>query len=217
MSALPEAITLDGPAGAGKTTLGHWLADELGYRFLESGYLYRAAAQTALAKGVDRASWDQHLLAGITVTPRNPAPDASEHQMQRNGDPIDIRNELFTAEVDAFVTEVAMVPELRQEVTTICRSLAARGPTVISGRDIGKLVLPEAGCKIYLKADSEVRSERMDGPWPLTRQRLETTLLGAHSKPAADALVIDTSDSSIECIRAIALAHAKRSHEQTQR
>lgn len=219
-----EVITIDGPTGAGKTTLGHWLADELNYEYLESGYLYRAAAHQAVTTGAPEGGWGADLIATLSVQPRRPGVDLPQ-ELQLDGHVLSIQDDLFSRDVDSLVARVAASNGLRQAVRSRLRDLASDRRLILSGRDAGTRIAPEAPHKFFLTATKEVRSARLEGrdpgATPATRdqarvepderagprQELESRLLTRHLQPAPDALVIDTSDTSIEEVRAIALRH----------
>jgi cytidylate kinase len=232
MADFDGVITLDGPTGAGKTTLGQWLADELGYEYLESGYLYRAATHRAVTEGIAQDEWDARLVAGLSAEPRPPRTGAA--QEVRLGDrALSLTDDLFSTEVDALVARVSAVASLRQAVRKLLRGLAADRKLILSGRDAGTKIVPEAPHKFFLTAMKEVRSARREGrdpakstpigrsrgggAEPMPRHELESRLLGDHLQPAPDALVIDTTNASIDTVRAIALNHLERADDTSQR
>ncbi len=228
MSDFSEVITIDGPTGAGKTTLGHWLADLFACEYLESGYLYRAATRQAIAEGVDRNSWDGELLTGLHVRPRTPSPGGHDQEVCFGARRPTLEDDLFAKEVDELVARVAAVPAVRRSVRDIVRDIAHRRKMVISGRDAGTQIVPEARHKLFLLATKEVRIARVRGrdgePQALpdesprgpergaatSRQELESQLLSSQLQPAQDALVIETSATTIDAVRARALHHLRR-------
>jgi cytidylate kinase len=135
-------IAIDGPAGAGKSTVARAVADELGYRYLDTGAMYRAVTLAALRAGVgseDAAALAR--LAGVATT--------------LTSDP-----ELRSPEVERSVSLVAHHAEVRDALRRAQRAFLAQGDAVGEGRDVGAVVWPEAELKIWLDADPDVRAER---------------------------------------------------------
>jgi cytidylate kinase len=220
-----DLIALDGPAGAGKTTLGHWLADHLDLAYFETGLLYRAAAFQALAQNLGEDKWDGALLSDLEVTPRLPGGRVADLQRLILPDRVlDIESDLSSARVDAIVPLVASVPSIREAVRSICREAIDRMPLIASGRDVGRAIIPEAPHKLFLTADPALRSARLErrsnqdrdesggSPQlqPGGRQTLEAKVLKPHLEPAGDALVIDTSSLTVEQVRSAALRYLTR-------
>lgn len=157
---IPNIIAIDGPAASGKNTVGLLLAQRLGYRFVDSGAMYRALAWWALQldldfideAGLERLARDVH----IEVTPVD-----DEHPqggLMLDGE--DVTPHLHRPEVDATVSLVARIPGVRRIMVAQQRALAARGKIVMVGRDIGTVVLPDAGLKLYLDAGVAERARR---------------------------------------------------------
>jgi CMP/dCMP kinase len=215
-------ITIDGPAGAGKTTLGHWLSDELRIPYLETGFVYRAATYRVIQRGLGAEAWDQRLLEGLEVRPRlPPRPRSRPQSLSMEGTQFEIARHLFSTDVDALVARVSSVPPVRDGVKKLCRRLVGEGPMIISGRDTGTSIVPMASCKIFLTAAESVRSARLGrgtapapqdrpraedevtghpGP-PSARHELESRLLRDHLRPAQDAHIIDTTSLSVGEVR----------------
>jgi cytidylate kinase len=135
-------ITIDGPAGAGKSTVARAVAEELGYRYLDTGAMYRAVTLAALRAGVD--SDDAAGLAAL-----------ADLATTLTSDP-----ELRSPEVERSVSLVARHPEVREALHHAQRAFLAQGDAVGEGRDVGAVVWPEAELKIWLDADPDVRAER---------------------------------------------------------
>jgi cytidylate kinase len=135
-------ITIDGPAGAGKSTVARAVAEELGYRYLDTGAMYRAVTLAALRAGVD--SDDAAGLAGL-----------ADLAATLTSDP-----ELRSPEVERSVSLVARHPEVREALHQAQRAFLAQGDAVGEGRDVGAVVWPEAELKVWLDADPDVRAER---------------------------------------------------------
>jgi len=150
-------ITIDGPAGAGKSTLARRLAQALGYRYVDSGALYRAVAWQALETGVDPADRDDLSRLLLSFQP-DIAADAQGFQVSAQGR--DITRELRTPEVTRASSQVATQPRVRQWVGDVLNLLARDGGVVAEGRDMGSAVFPDAEVKFYLEADLDIRAAR---------------------------------------------------------
>jgi len=157
---IPNIIAIDGPAASGKNTVGLLVAQRLGYRFVDSGAMYRALARRALQLGLDfadeagleRLARDIH----IEVTPVD---DEHPHGgLMLDGE--DVTPHLHRPEVDATVSLVARIPGVRRIMVAQQRAIAAQGKIVMAGRDIGTVVLPDAGLKLYLDAGIAERARR---------------------------------------------------------
>lgn len=146
-------ITIDGPAGAGKSTVARELARRLGYRLIDTGALYRAVAwrvrEAGIRPGDTRAL--ERLLAETTIDLRDGAVLV---------DGRDVTGEIRSAEIGELASRLAALPAVRGKVTPIQRRLAAAGGAVLEGRDTGSVVCPDAEVKFYLDASPEVRASR---------------------------------------------------------
>jgi cytidylate kinase len=191
-------IAIDGPAGAGKSTVARAVADELGYRYLDTGAMYRAVTLAALRAGVE--SDDPAGLAAL-----------AERAASMTGDP-----ELRSPEVERNVSLVASHRQVREALHGAQRAFLARGDAVGEGRDVGAVVWPEAELKIWLDAE------------PLVRARRRVEELGDASAAAAladrderdaaqtvharDAVAIDSTDLDLDAViaRIVELARKRR-------
>jgi len=149
-------ITIDGPAGAGKSTVARALARWLGFRYLDTGAMYRAVALAGLRRGL---AWDQ---------PEDLAQLADELRIEVAGDRIlldgeDVTEAVRTSEVTAVTRYAADNPRVRQRLVALQRAAAAGQDVVTEGRDQGSLVFPGAECKIYLTASPDERARRRLG------------------------------------------------------
>ncbi len=151
------AVAVDGPGGSGKSTVGAMAATRLGYRFCDTGVLYRGLTWLAITASADLED-GAALLALVTRVEL--APDEHERYVRLLVDGRDVTDELHTAEVDAEVSRVSRHPEVRSALLPIQRSLAAAGGMIMAGRDIGTVVLPDADLKIYLDVSIEERTRR---------------------------------------------------------
>ena len=150
-------IAIDGPASSGKSSVGAALAAALGYRFLDTGLLYRALTWLALRRGVSPA--DVPALVALAGALRL-EPDASGRVERVLVDDHDVTDEVHAPAVDARVSEYARIGEVRVALLPRQRALAEGGGIVMAGRDIGTVVLPDADLKLYLRASAEERARR---------------------------------------------------------
>jgi cytidylate kinase len=192
-------VAIDGPAGAGKSTVARALAAKLGFRYLDTGAMYRALTWLALERGADLE--DEELLAELGRA--NPIDFDSEGHTRIGGG--DVSEEIRRPEVDRVVSLVARQPQVRQIMRERQRELGLRGDSVIEGRDIGSVVVPGAEVKVYLVADESVRAGRRLAERPGSvaetlaadmRRRDERD--APQMQPAPDAVRIDTTDLSVE-------------------
>ncbi len=146
-------ITIDGPAGAGKSTVARGLAERLGFEFLDTGAMYRAVAWSCLSQGVDLNDADTVGATAASVTL-----DMTPQSVICNG--TDVTTQIRTGEVSEASSLVAAVPAVRQELVRLQREVAAGRNIVTEGRDQGSVVFPNAECKIFLTADPHRRAER---------------------------------------------------------
>lgn len=215
-------VTLDGPAGAGKSTTAREVARRLGYRYLDSGALYRALTWALAAEGVPEDTWaklDAEALEGLGVTV-SPGPETLElaHRGRVLG------TELRTPEITARVSAVARLPAVRDWLLRHQRALGRHGRLVADGRDMGTVVFPDAGTKVFLEADLVERARRrlrdhgVERPGEdetareaerlAARDRTDMTRETAPLRPAADAVLLDTTrldfDEQVEAVVALA-------------
>jgi cytidylate kinase len=187
-------VAIDGPAGAGKSTVARTLAARLGFRYLDTGAMYRALTWLALQRGLPLGEED--VIGGLA---RSSAVSFDE------GDRVfidgtDVTAAIRQARVDRMVTVVARNPQVREVMRERQRELAADGDVVIEGRDIGTVVAPGAEVKVYLVADASVRAQRREAERPeigadalATDLKLRDESDRARMQPAADAEEIDTT------------------------
>ena len=155
----PSMIAIDGPVAAGKTTIGILLADSLGYSFIDTGVMYRALTWKALKLNIPSENEEEHgRLASNTVIVFARGDTGHRHSVLVDGQ--DVTSEVHSLEVEAAVSLVAKVAEVRRVMVEQQRRLAQSGKVVMVGRDIGTTVLPDAGLKVYLEASVEERAKR---------------------------------------------------------
>jgi cytidylate kinase len=197
-------VAIDGPAAAGKGTIGRAVATTFGMAHLDTGLLYRAVGMQALTDG--RGVIDPHWAAELA---RRLAPE----DLEREG--------LRSARAGQAASKVAAMPEVRAALLAFQKGFARRdGGAVLDGRDIGTVICPEAEAKLYVTASDEVRAERRRAELGTTsleqvladlraRDARDAARDVAPMKPAADALLLDTTDLSIDAAVAEAVAYVK--------
>jgi CMP/dCMP kinase len=191
-------VAIDGPAGAGKSTVARALADRLGFRYLDTGAMYRALTLLALRRGIDLG--DGAALGALAQA----SAIAFEGDRVLIGDE-DVTDAIRQTEIDRVVSTVARHPEVREVMRDRQSDLAEHGDAVIEGRDIGTVVCPNADVKVYLVADAAERARRRVSDRPeigaealATDLRLRDERDAAQVRPAPDATRIDTTELDIE-------------------
>jgi len=199
-------ITIDGPAGAGKSSAAKALAQRLGFEYLDTGAMYRAVTLAALRAGIDRS--DQDALARLLADLRLEMPSG---RVLLNGE--DITLLIRSAEVTAASGQIADSKVVRQRLAEMQRSIAVGRNVVCEGRDQGTVVFPDAACKFFLVADPverarrrqremAARGEAVDWQEVLraqeARDRRDAGRDLAPMVPAADAILLDSTHLSLE-------------------
>lgn len=205
-------IAIDGPAGAGKSTIAKKLAKELGYVYVDTGAMYRAMAYYFLTN--DISSDDEAAIAkacenvNVSIVYKN-----NEQQVLLNGDNISdkIRNE----EVGNMASATSVYPVVRTKLVELQRQLAQKENVIMDGRDIGTVVLPNANVKIYLTASSKVRAQRRFDELTekgiscefdeIEKDIIDRDYRDMHRetsplKQADDAVLLDSSDMDIDAV-----------------
>ncbi len=206
-------IAIDGPAAAGKSTIGQAVAEELGYRYLDTGAMYRAVTWTALQRAIDieDEAAVSKLAEDIEIDITAPTnDDGRQYTVLVNGN--DVTWALRRSEVDANVSAVSAYPGVRKAMVAQQRRIAGQGEAVVVGRDIGTVVLPDADLKIYLDASVEERARRRyeersargeDPDYDVIlremrrRDQRDSSRAMAPLRPADDAVIVDTDGLSI--------------------
>lgn len=218
----PTPIAIDGPAASGKSTLGRVIAERFGYLFLDTGLMYRAVTLAAVRRGVpadDGAA--QKLLEKIdlhvTADPDTYIWLDGENVTERLRDP----------EVEANVSKYSALPSVREAMVAQQRVIAGRGGAVLAGRDIGTVVLPDAPLKFYLDASEAARAHRRSvqaGEWGQKQQdadarkdiaerdKTDSTRTISPLRPAEDAVIIDTTNLTLDEVIAIAMEKLECAH-----
>ena len=205
-------IAIDGPAGAGKSTIARRLAKELGYIYVDTGAMYRAMAYYFLTNNI--SSDDEAAIAkacdnvNVSIAYKN-----NEQQVLLNGENISdkIRNE----EVGNMASATSVYPVVRTKLVELQRQLAQKENVIMDGRDIGTVVLPNANVKIYLTASSKVRAQRRFDELTekgisckfdeIEKDIIDRDYRDMHRetsplKQADDAVLLDSSDMDIDAV-----------------
>ncbi len=183
-------IAIDGPAGAGKSTVARAVADALGFTYLDSGAMYRCVALAELRGAEDPLRCQIELGGQVTL------------------DEEDVTEAIRTPEVSARASQVAARPEVRARLVALQREMIRDGDYVAEGRDIGTVVAPDAELKVFLTASPEERAQRraaQTGADPaevlaaqIARDERDTTREHSPLQPAPDALLVDTTGLSVD-------------------
>lgn len=225
-SAHPLVVALDGPGSSGKSTVGGAAAAYLGYRFCDTGMLYRAVTWLALERAVTRD--DGERLAALVADVELVA-DAEGRLSRVLVAGRDVTDKIASPRVDRHVSEVSRQPEVRAALLPRQRALAVGGGIVMAGRDIGTVVLPEADLKLFLDASAEERARRraeqrgLDPASPAAarilaelrrRDRIDASRSIAPLRAAPDAVVIATDGNTVgQTIDAVVAAIRRRERE----
>jgi cytidylate kinase len=192
-------VAIDGPAGAGKSTVAKALSERLGFRYLDTGAMYRAVTWLAMQRGVDLS--DAGALAALSRAEPVTFDDADRVWIAGT----DVTSSIRSDRIDRMVPVVARHEPVREVMRERQRQLGRDGNVVIEGRDIGTVVAPEAAVKVYLTADRNERARRRSAERPgigadalATDLRVRDAKDAERMQPAADAQEIDTTDLRVE-------------------
>ena len=206
-----KSIAIDGPAGAGKSTLARQLSKELGYLYVDTGAIYRTVALKASQVGVDPSDEEQvkHLLATMDI--HMAYDDQGLQRMFLDGK--DVSDVIREHHISALASKVSAIPAVRAFLLDFQRKQAREHNVVMDGRDIGTVVLPDADVKIFLTASPEARAQRrtleLEGKGKnadfhtiladiIARDEQDRNRLIAPLKQAEDAVLVDTTDLNLE-------------------
>ena len=206
----PLAIAIDGPVASGKTAVGRLVARRLGMRFLDTGSMYRAVTRVALDTGVDLDDGDALTALAERLDLRLGFTGGAD---RLTADGTDVTDGLRTPDVERGVSLVARLPGVRRTLVAQQRRIAADGPIVMAGRDIGTVVLTDAPVKVFLDASAGVRARRRHGDVEtggpcaderrvleglIRRDKIDSERADSPLRPADGATIIDTDDLGIE-------------------
>jgi len=223
-------IAIDGPAGAGKSTIAREIARRLGYLFINTGAMYRAIAWKALAAGIALEEADEvGALARHAVIELSGPVDALEVEIDGQV----VTRAIVTPEISRAASIVSAIPAVRRALVAQQQALGAEGGVVMEGRDIGTHVFPNADIKVFLDATAEARArrrwleEQRRGPTslPLAQIQVEIEERDARDRSradsplvqAADALYLDSSEMTIEDVIEAILACLPAAPDRTDR
>jgi cytidylate kinase len=191
-------VAIDGPAGAGKSTVARALAERLGFRYLDTGAMYRALTWLAMQRRLDLG--DAQGLAQLAL--EQPVLFSEDERVWIAG--TDVTSSIRETRVDRMVPVVARHPAVREVMRGRQRELGRDGDVVIEGRDIGTVVAPDAEVKVFLVADRDERAKRRVAERPgigadalATDLRLRDESDAARMQPASDATEIDTTELEV--------------------
>jgi cytidylate kinase len=205
-------VAIDGPAGTGKSTVARALAERLGFRYLDTGAMYRALTWLALRDGVPLE--DGSALAALARA--NPVVFGADGDVEIAGE--DVSTAIREVQIDRSVPTVARHPAVRELMRERQRALGSEGDVVIEGRDIGSVVAPDAQVKVFLVADPTERVRRRSGEREgETEESLAADLRmrderdSVNTQPAHDAVLLDTTKLDVEEVvaRVAALVQAR--------
>jgi len=201
-----NVITIDGPVGVGKSTISKILSQKLNYTYLDTGAMYRAFSLKILELGVSIKDKEK-IISVIQNTDLN----YLDGKVFLDGE--DVSNKIRTKEVEAIVSEIAAIPEVRKFISGIQRRIASKGKVILEGRDCGTVIYPEARYKFYLTASVEERAKRRinDEKYSNKHSSLEEVIESINKRDKIDmtredsplkvpdgAMVIDTTNLSID-------------------
>jgi len=211
-------IAIDGPAGAGKSTISKCAASKLGFIYIDTGAMYRAVALYAINKGIDTKIDKEGVISLLPEIDIDISHVDGEQHVFLNGE--DVSSKIRTPEVSLGASNVAVIPEVRIKLVELQRALSDRTNVIMDGRDIGTYVLPDADVKIFLTASVEDRARRryeellLKGNTRVTydevledmkyRDKNDSSREFAPLRPADDGIILDTTnnelDTSIELV-----------------
>lgn len=215
-------IAIDGPAGAGKSTVARWLAKELGFVYLDTGAIYRALTLKALEENIGLQ--DEESLIQMTKFARLDISNNKDSSIKILLDGEDVSERIRLPRVTQHVSVVAKIKGVREEMLKLQRSIGSANDSVVDGRDIGTVVFPNADWKFYLDAEFNQRAERRFKELrttgsQITKEAIESDVKNrdcidssrefAPLRKADDAIYIDTTNMPIEEVVKKILSHIR--------
>ena len=216
-----NSIAIDGPVASGKTAVGRLAAGRLGFRFLDTGAMYRAVTWVAIRReiGLEDAEALTRLAGTIEI---RLVPSEAGDRLVVDGE--DVTDHLRDQDVERAVSQVSAVSGVRTAMVSQQRAVARQGPIVMVGRDIGTVVLPDADVKVFLEASVDVRAKRRydelrsQGKSPeyqdvvddlASRDKIDSERADSPLMPASDAVRLDTDDLTVDEVveRILTMAH----------
>ncbi|HSI63206.1 MAG TPA: (d)CMP kinase [Candidatus Saccharimonadia bacterium] len=195
---VPQVIAMDGPAASGKSSVAREVAAKLGWIYVNTGNMYRAATWAVLEAGVSPEN-ESAVLEVIEGADFQCSVESGRSVIRVNGK--DVESELNAEAINRGVSHVAKIPQVREKLVAMQRAVGHAHPSVMEGRDIGTVVFPDAMVKFYIDASEEVRAKRrgLQGHADTVRERdrMDSTRKVAPLMAAADALVVDSSDLTL--------------------
>lgn len=219
-------VAIDGPAGAGKSTVAKAVAKRLGYRYMDTGAMYRALAWKVMRRGADPD--DESALGGILESTEVDL--GADHSVMLDG--ADVSGAIRTPEVGQMASRVSGMPVVRRRMADLQRAMGRSGCVVAEGRDMGTVVFPDAEVKVYLDASPETRARRrfreLAGRDPaLTleetladvtrRDRRDKERAVAPLRKADDAVLIDSTTLSVDAVVEKVLEEVKMKSKENGR
>ncbi len=204
------AVAIDGPAGAGKSTIARAAAAQLGFVYVDTGALYRTIGLAVCRRGIDGTDVPGILATLPKIQVGLTYQDGAQHVLL---DGEDVSDAIRTPQISTYASQVSSVPEVRAYLLDLQRDLARRQSVIMDGRDIGTVILPDAKVKIFLTASPEKRAARrcaelrekgqdvtVEGILADMERRdaLDASRAAAPLKQAEDAVLVDTSDLTLE-------------------
>lgn len=206
-----SVIAIDGPAGAGKSTIAKMAAKKLNYIYIDTGAMYRGVAWLVLQKYQVPITTTQVLSVIKDINIRLAYDNNGNMIIYVNNQ--DVSTQIRTPEVTALVSQVAAINEVRQKMVELQREMARNGSVLMDGRDIGTCVLPNADLKIYLTASADERAHRrakemMEKGYDVNVEEIKKEIIARDKadmqreisplKKADDAILLDTTNMSID-------------------
>ena len=220
-------IAIDGPAGAGKSTIAKRAAKELGFVYIDTGAMYRAIGLAALRRGVDHDNDTEGVVALLDDIQIDISHSEAGQLVFLNGE--DVSGEIRLPEVSVAASDVSRIPEVRKKLLELQRGIAEKTDVIMDGRDIGTVVLPNADLKIFLTASVEDRAQRRylelqekgvecsfdevkaDMEY---RDKNDSQREIAPLKPAEDSVLVDTTGNTLEESVSLILSIMKERREK---